>query len=192
MDTRPTAGFSLTELMIVLAILAIVGLVGAPGMLSYVPTQRVNGAAKTLASEMNLTRMQAIARNKVQHVTFDTAAQCLKIWEDSDNDWSTPNTLLKTVSFSSAFPNVSIDYNTVTGVDGSAVAQPAKFGTTTNPVRATFLPNGLLADPGVFYLLPSPDKGKRDDRMRAIEVSRAGRTVMYRYDGASTPPWKEY
>ncbi len=186
-------GFTLVELMITVSIIGILGLISVPGVLRYVPTHRVNNAAKVLATELNLARMRAIARNHVHHVEFDLGNQIVRVWDDDDNDWATANTLVKTVNLATQAPNVSIDYNGVTGVDNNPISQAARFGTTSAPVRAVFLPNGLLADPGVLYLIPGTDKGTAvNDRMRAIEVTRSGQVTMHRYDAAPTPPWREY
>lgn len=186
-------GFTLVELMVTLAVIGILGLVTVPGVFEYIPVYRVNSASKALATEMSLTRLRAISRNLVYHVEFATGTQELRIWEDADNNWATANTLVKTVSLAAQSPNVSIGYNAVTGVVGGAVGQAATFGATAAPVRATFLPNGLTTDPGVFYLIPTTDLGGgRVERMRAIQVSRAGQVERFRHDAALNPPWKAY
>ncbi len=189
-ENRPP-GLTLVELVVTVAILGIAGLMITPGILAYIPQYRVDRAAKALAAEMQLARMRAIARNHTHHVAFDTSAQTVTIYEDDDNNWSTTNTVVKTIDLDSDFPNVRIDYNSVTGVDGKPIAQAVRFGTTSSPVRATFLPNGMATDPGVFYLMPSGDKGVRNDRLRAVEVKRAGYVALYRYNTASGS-WEEY
>jgi len=188
---EPNRGFTLVELMITLAIIGILGLVTVPGIFEYIPNFRVNSAAKALASEMSLGRMRAISRNRVQHIAFYPGTLEIRVWEDDDNNWATANTLIKTVSLATQFPNVSIDYNAVIGLDGAAIGQAVTFGATAGPVRATLLPNGLLADPGLFYLMPGSDKGRRNDRMRAIRVSRAGQVEVHRYVETSAS-WEEY
>ncbi len=184
-------GFTLVELMITVAVLGIVGLLITPGILAYIPQYRVDRAARALAAEMQLARMRAIARNHTHHVAFNTSAQTITVYEDADNDWSTTNTVVKTIDLGSDFPNVRIDYNSVTGIDGGPIAQAVRFGTSSNPVRATFLPNGMMVDPGVVYLIPGGDKGVRNDRMRAVEVKRAGHVILYRYNTA-LGSWEEY
>ncbi len=188
---RRLSGFTLVELIITLAVIAILGLVAAPGLFAYLPVYRVDRAVQVIATELNLVRMRAIAKNRVHHVAFDPAAQTLTVYEDDDNDWSTTNTAVKTLSLATDFPNVSLDYNNVTGLSGSTLSAAASFGSTSSPVRATFLPNGLTSSPGELYLLPAADKGVRNDRLRAIRVSRGGQVARYRYDTASGS-WEEY
>lgn len=180
-------GFTLVELMITVALIGIVGLVSAPGLLGALPTYRVNAAAKVLATEVNLARMRAIAKNKVHQLDFDVANQDIDVKEDNSGTLS----LVKNISFADRFEAVTLGYKTGTlGLDGAAITSAVAFGTASS-AQAGVRPNGMLTGSGVFYLIPTADVSSRSDRMRAVEVSRAGRVTVYQYDTSAAPPWRE-
>jgi prepilin-type N-terminal cleavage/methylation domain-containing protein len=56
-------GFSLVELLAVIALLVIVAAIGAPFYLSYQRAQETNGAARELVTALNQTRQLAITRS---------------------------------------------------------------------------------------------------------------------------------
>lgn len=189
---RSRSGFSLVELMVVVALIGIMGLLGAPSLLTMVGNYRVNGATKALEGKMHLVRAKAVAKDQTHHVAFDDSAQTLTVYSDADNDWTTANDTDETLSLATAFPGVSLGYNACNGPDNTAIAASAVFGSTATPVRAVFLPNGLLQDPGYFYLIPTVDLGVKNDRMRALQVTRTGEVTRYRYKAGATPPWEVY
>jgi type IV fimbrial biogenesis protein FimT len=63
MRRPPSYGFTLIELMIVLAVLAVLVTTAAPGFREFIAGQRVKAAAFDLASELMLARSEAIKRN---------------------------------------------------------------------------------------------------------------------------------
>ncbi|MBI5445182.1 MAG: prepilin-type N-terminal cleavage/methylation domain-containing protein [Deltaproteobacteria bacterium] len=180
-------GFSLVELMVTVSIIGVAGLAAAPSMLDVVPKYRVDGAAKTLASEMQLVRMRAVARNRIHYVTFDATAQTITVQEE---DPGGARQTVQTLQLDSQFPNVSLGYHGVTAPDGSGViSQAASFG--AGGAEATFFPTGVMAESGFFYVLPTTDvAATRNDRMRAVQVGLAGQVVVLRYTGTS-PLWEE-
>jgi type II secretion system protein H len=68
------AGFSLVEMLVVLAILALAAGVGAVSIRGLVPAQRLNAAADAIAGEIALLRMEAQRTGRVTSLVFDGAA----------------------------------------------------------------------------------------------------------------------
>lgn len=71
-------GFSLLELMTVLAMAVIVFAVGAPGLVALVRAQQIRFAAGELFDAIGMTRAQAMARN--ERVEMRAAGQAGKDW----------------------------------------------------------------------------------------------------------------
>ncbi|MBI5016678.1 MAG: prepilin-type N-terminal cleavage/methylation domain-containing protein [Deltaproteobacteria bacterium] len=187
---RTRAGFTLVELIVTIAILGVLGLLTVPQLFANLPRFRVNGAAKMLAGELQLTRMKAVSTNRIHYLTFDLTAQTVTIAEDAGGGG---RTTLKTVSLASTFPGAVFGYNSVPAPSGSGTISAAvAFGSGAG-TEITFLPNGLLRESGAIYLIPSVDLGTaNNDRMRALLVSLAGQVSLRRYKGSASPPWEEY
>jgi type IV pilus assembly protein PilA len=69
MDDRK--GFSLIEMIIVIAIIGIVATFAVPGFQNYARNQNLKTAAQEIASEFFVTRERALAENKTYRIVFD-------------------------------------------------------------------------------------------------------------------------
>lgn len=209
-------GFSLVELMVVIAILAILAVVTAPGLDKFIPKYRVEGAAKVLATEMQLVRMRAISKNLRHRVTFNEAAQTMTVAiQTTDANGTVPDATAFELPYQTIQlglngrdhthvtlgRNATVNNNGATDPDVLTKNDLAGDTPYTFPVDAdgnsslTFLPNGRTDNSGFFFLTPTRYFGETDDSVdwsiRAVEVIRAGMIQKYRYDNIDDL-WKEY
>ena len=71
-QTTPAAGFSIVEIIVVVAIIAVLAATAIPVTMAYLRTYAINGAASMVASEIQSARTQAIKRNVNWGVVFVT------------------------------------------------------------------------------------------------------------------------
>ncbi len=71
------SGFTLTELMIVVAIMAILGAIATPTILSQLPDYRLKGTAREISSTLQYAKMSAASTGKEYRLQFilDTSPQ---------------------------------------------------------------------------------------------------------------------
>ncbi|MGD8330915.1 MAG: GspH/FimT family protein [Acidobacteriota bacterium] len=80
-DDRREAGYSLIEVLVVLALLGLMVLVGLPAMQDWLERYHTRTAAQTLAADMQLQRMRAVSRNATHSIVFDAANGTYTLWE---------------------------------------------------------------------------------------------------------------
>ena len=79
------AGFTLVEVMIVIAVFAIMAAVAIPAFMSLLPGMRLNGAARQVMGDLMAARMKAVKLNQKTKVFFDNDHQ-YRICNDADNN----------------------------------------------------------------------------------------------------------
>jgi prepilin-type N-terminal cleavage/methylation domain-containing protein len=67
---RGTGGFSLVELLTVVAIIAIMAAVAGPAIANFIRTYRIKAAMQQVASDISAARLKAITKNVQLGVTF--------------------------------------------------------------------------------------------------------------------------
>jgi len=94
---RAAAGFTMTELIVVVGIIAVMGAVAMPSLLAFIRNYAIESAAKELASEIQTARYKAISRNVnigVLLVVLDNQSYRWVIEDDVDPqtapNWTAP------------------------------------------------------------------------------------------------------
>jgi len=64
------AGFTIVEILVVVAIALVLMGIAIPSFLSWLPTSRLSSAVRQVATDLQVARMRAIARNTNNTVTF--------------------------------------------------------------------------------------------------------------------------
>ena len=78
-------GFTLMEMMIVVAVLAIMAAIAIPNFMSLLPGMRLNGAARQVMGDLMAARMKTVKLNKKTKVFFNGNGYEYEIWDDADN-----------------------------------------------------------------------------------------------------------
>jgi len=128
---RRQSGFTMTELVIAIAVMAVAAAVAIPSYLSWLPDIRLKGAARDLKSDLGLAKQRAVQENGQVAVVFDTVNNQYTLFIDNGanpggggvaDDWvrNGDEALMKSVSmpdevdmysasFSGGLPRVSFD-----------------------------------------------------------------------------------
>lgn len=92
-------GFSLIEVIIIIAIIGVLVSIAAPNFLEYMPRSRLNGAARTLAGNIMTARMEAVKLNQSVYLQYADNHQ-YKIVKSAD--------ILKSVDLHTDYHDVTI------------------------------------------------------------------------------------
>lgn len=146
---RAAAGFTLTELMIVVAIMGLIAAIAAPSMADMVRTQRLRTASFDVFAALNLARSEAIKRNGPVTITPNNGT-----WNDG---WITRDQYNNVLQRQEAYSSCGS-----CSIAGPAAIVYASSGRVTN-----------LAAPAISVTASNLDSGK----YRCITVELSGRPV---------------
>lgn len=164
---RHNGGFTLIEMMIVIAIIGIAASIGAPNLVLWFDNLSVKSAARDLYSAMQEARMIAVRQNAETAIVFDTTNSSYYICSDPGADgWGSAGDMIGTgdnvierrVSLlSSAYKNrVRFGNGNATTPVGSTFGDFITYSSTNNVLVINS--RGISNDAGYVYLT-NPNNG---------------------------------
>jgi type IV fimbrial biogenesis protein FimT len=111
MNFPSKTGFTMIELMIVIAVLVVLLTIAAPTFRSFMAQSRLNGAAREVASDLMAARMQAIKENNRFKVSFINDHQYTILDDDNNNGTADSGEATQTKDIQNVFQDVTMTYN---------------------------------------------------------------------------------
>ena len=127
---RKKSGFTVIELIIVIAVLGILTAVGVPNFLSWLPKYRLKSAARDLYSNMQLAKLSAIKNNADWAIVFNLATDQYQVCSDQgpDNSWGGgDNIVIKTVVLNNYGSGVAYGHGNAGSAIGSTFGDEITF-----------------------------------------------------------------
>jgi type IV fimbrial biogenesis protein FimT len=76
---RKNAGFSLTELMVIIGIMGIMAGIAMPNLIGWLPKYRMGSAAREILGTLEFARLTAVKRNVATLVTLDYTNDLVRV-----------------------------------------------------------------------------------------------------------------
>ena len=101
-------GFTLVEMMIVIALLAIIAAIAAPNFQTYMAQRRLNGAARQVMTDLMDARMKAVSENNQFKVFFLDTHQYKVLDDENNNGTEDTGEASVTKDIQSNYPGVTL------------------------------------------------------------------------------------
>jgi prepilin-type N-terminal cleavage/methylation domain-containing protein len=188
-ERKREAGFSLTELVVALAVALVLAGIGLPTFLRAYHTYQLTNAATQVADILRLTRYEAIRLNTQVNCMIQASGTTTTVWADSNkNGVADPG---EKVALLQASGNL-VDAGTVPGT--STLSTAAHLGVTPanpSPTAGTvqFDARGAVMPTGAVSVLYLANTDTTDPGFRAVILLPAGSIQIWTSDGSGS--WQE-
>ena len=185
-----TGGFSMVELVVVLAVIMIITAVSLPYFLQAFGTYQLNDAATQVASILKFTRYEAIRTNapvsaQVRQVT--TPRAMTNIWTDSNVDTIEQNTEKQILLDN----NIVLDDSTVPpNTAGLATSVGVATLTAVSSGSLTFDQRGAVT-PAAVNVLYVGNVARQTYGYRAVVLFPSGSVQIWTADATASAGWNQ-
>jgi prepilin-type N-terminal cleavage/methylation domain-containing protein len=173
-------GFTLVELVMVMAIVAILAGIATPFLLKAIPNMRLRSTARDIYSAMMQAKVEAIRRGENVTLLFNSPGDSYIMFLDNGagaggaND-QTPNGTEPVIIHLTALPN-RVTYDPGLVVDATPYADGVSFGSNAIIFTSRGMPVNAGGGFGAGTVgLRAVDANGNTQRQRTITVSKAGR-----------------
>ena len=168
-SSRPVQGFSLVELLIVIAILAILATISIPAMVKQRRLLRSTAVMREIAVQLRYARQLAMSQRKSITFQYDDSRKQIKIISHNNNQSLTPSCNLSRTAIlvASGYPNTTCSTVVTTvpltqgGLSAAEITYGIPAGSPPLPTGAPVIPTTKLGDNIVMTpLTPAGAGGK--------------------------------
>lgn len=173
---RKNSGFTLIELIVVIAIVGTLAAITIPNFIAYLPNARLKSASRDLYSHLQLARVGAIKGHKQWAIVFNAGTPSYQVRSDylGGND-----RIEATVNLSSYGSGVTFGQGSATlTIDGSGFDD-----FVTYPGNVAILASRGTATVGYVYLTNAPNQS-----CYGVGTGISGVVQLRRWSGG-LPPW---
>ena len=185
-------GFSLIELLVVMAVLLIVGAIAAPTVATTIDAYRLRGTLTSVSGLAQRCRLLALKKNSTSHMVVTTnggvvVMYCKEINDTSSLSASDPQIELSTQFSTPGLPTggaTQLDANTMWGSSGSTFNENSDpyFNSRGLPCNAVSVGTACTTVTGYVYYLKYT---RGSPRWAALSISPASRIQSWFWNGSS-------
>ena len=150
---RKQDGFTIIELIVVIAVIGIIAAIAVPDFMSYLPDARLKSAARDVYSNLQMAKMGAIKSNSSWAVVFNASDGTYQVCsgKGADNSWGgTDNDVVKTVDLNDYGSGVTFGKGKATSPIGGTFG--VDFITYSSPANVAVMNARGTSNGGYAYL----------------------------------------
>lgn len=179
MRLRSDRGFSLTEMMLTVAMIATVAAISVPVMTDVTGNIRINEAARVVERELQDARLRAVSANRPLRVRFNCPSEgFIRTVEFLNTSADTATNRCQTAAY--PYPAADTDVMTRPNYDGPVRVLPSSATVETRTLE--FLPDGtarsVVSNVATTITTPVTITVSRLGRTRSVTINGAGKIQL--------------